>query len=302
MDFVRQTLNLAQKYQYLLGTQNITSPILTSTTNDHIVKLSSLNTLLVNHVSNIQNAKNSLQTAKDNQKKSSINTESQELTIKRRENDVLTAQEHLNNHNVYATFSGAIASANEQIKINDQVSTSTIIATIITNEQIAKITLNETDVAKIKIGQKANITFDAIEDLTLTGKVIEIDELATITQGVVTYDIKISFDTQDERLKKGMSLSVDIITDVITDSIVLPISAIKYENNQTYVELLNGEEIKKVFVTAGINNDTQSQITSGLKGGENVITKTNTTSSKIKQTSSNPLNMPGVNRNMPRTR
>lgn len=303
MDLIRQTLNLTQKYQYLLSVNNITSPIATQITNDQVTKLSNLNSTLVNHVNNIKSVKNSLQTAKDSYKKIDINNETQDLNIRRKEKEVADAQEYLSNHKIYASLNGVIASANDQIQTGDQISTSTIVANLVTNQQIAKITLNETDVAKIKLGQKANITFDAIEDLTLTGKVIEIDELATITQGVVTYDVKISFDTQDERLKKGMSLSVDIITDIITDSIVLPISAIKYENTETYVELLNGDEIKKVFVKTGISNDTQTEIISGIKEGDNVITKTTTSSNtKPKQASTNPLSMPGANRSMPRSR
>lgn len=303
LDLIRQTLNLTQKYQYLLSVNNITSPISTQITNDQVTKLSTLNSILVNHVNNIKSVKNSLQTAKDSYKKIDINNETQDLNIRRKEKEVADAQEYLSNHKIYASLNGVIASANDQIQTGDQISTSTIVANLVTNQQIAKITLNETDVAKIKLGQKANITFDAIEDLTLTGKVIEIDELATITQGVVTYDVKISFDTQDERLKKGMSLSVDIITDIITDSIVLPISAIKYENTETYVELLNNDEIKKVFVKTGISNDTQTEILSGIKEGDNVITKTTTSSNtKPKQTSTNPLSMPGANRSMPRSR
>ncbi|MDD5433706.1 MAG: hypothetical protein PHE77_03610, partial [Candidatus Pacebacteria bacterium] len=61
---------------------------------------------------------------------------------------------------------------------------------------MAEISLNEVDVAKVKIGQRAIITFDAIDELEITGKVEDVDTIGTVSQGVVSYNVKIIFDTQ----------------------------------------------------------------------------------------------------------
>ena len=70
--------------------------------------------------------------------------------------------------------------------------------------------MNEVDAAKISVGNKTTLTFDATEDLTLTGKVAQIDTIGTVEQGVVSYKVKIAFDTQDERIKPGMTANASI--------------------------------------------------------------------------------------------
>jgi multidrug efflux pump subunit AcrA (membrane-fusion protein) len=157
--------------------------------------------------------------------------------------------------------------------------------------QMAEISLNEVDVAKVAIGQKVTLTFDAIEGLSLTGVVSEIDTIGTVTQGVVTYNVKIAFDTQDERVKGGMSVNASIITNVKADTLVVPNSAVKTQGTGHYVEIFDppiattsgnqGTVSKvaphKVQVEIGLANDTSTEITSGLKEGEQVVTKTTTT-------------------------
>ena len=98
---------------------------------------------------------------------------------------------------------------------------------LITKQKIAEISLNEVDAAKVKVGQKVTLTFDAIDGLSITGEVSEIDALGTVSQGVVTYGVKIAFDTQDERVKSGMSVSAAIITDVKQNVLLVPNAAVK---------------------------------------------------------------------------
>ena len=97
--------------------------------------------------------------------------------------------------------------------------------------------MNEVDVAKIKVGQKTTLTFDAIDGLSIAGEVIDIDAVGTVTQGVVNYNVKIGFDTQDERIKPGMSVSATIIIEVKQDVLLIPNSAIKSAGEAYYVEM-----------------------------------------------------------------
>src|SRR5207248_903868 len=86
---------------------------------------------------------------------------------------------------------------------------------------------------------KATLTFDAIPDLTISGTVAEIDSLGTVSQGVVTYNVKISFDTQDSRIKGAMSVSAAIITEVKQDVLVVLNSAVKSSSGASYVEMFD---------------------------------------------------------------
>src|SRR5258708_279566 len=92
-----------------------------------------------------------------------------------------------------------------------------------------------------------------------------------------------------------MSVTANVITDVKQDVITVPNSAIKQSGNQKYVQLLVNGLPQQKNVETGISNDTDTEITSGLSGGESVITQTitNSTTSTTQNTSSI---FPGITR------
>lgn len=209
-------------------------------------------------------------------------------------------QKRLAYQNIFirAPFDGVIAKLD--VKKSDEVSSGTVIGTIITKDKVADITVNEVDAAKIKMGQKATLTFDAIEDLSITGVVQSIDLVGTVTQGVVNYNVKITFDVQDERIKSGMSVSASIITENKQDVLVVPNNAIKSKNGIKYVELfdkeiatsttpqvINKKPIQQT-VEIGISGDVLTEIISGLALGDKISIKTSSTNAKSAKTSSAP--------------
>ena len=104
----------------------------------------------------------------------------------------------------------------------------------------AVITVAESDIASVKVGQKAVITFDALPDLTLTGKVKSVDYTGTNTSGVVSYEVVVTPDTPNENVSGGMTVSVNIITDVATDVLAVPSSAVKTSSDgSSYVQVLD---------------------------------------------------------------
>ena len=210
------------------------------------------------------------------------------LAVQQKEDALLTAEQNLADTYVRAPFDGIVAKVG--VKKGDSVSSGTSVATIITKQRIAEISLNEVDIAKVKVGQKVTLTFDAVSDLTVTGEVAEFDTLGTVSQGVVTYNVKIIFDTQDDRVKPGMSVSAAIINDVKQNVLMVPNSAIKELGGSSYVEVVDqsigasavgqasgitlGAVPGQARVEVGISNDTSTEITSGLKEGDIVVTRT----------------------------
>jgi len=134
----------------------------------------------------------------------------------------------------------------------------------------------ESDIVKVKLGEHAKVTFDALtaEDI-FDGEIIEINPASTNVQGVVYYNIKLKLNTVDIRVKPGMSSNIDIATAQKENVVSVPSRAIKIEGNKKYVEVLkvDGITIDKIFVETGLDgNDGMVEIKSGLKGGEKVIT------------------------------
>jgi len=232
-----------------------------------------------------------------------LDLQSQQLTIRQRQNALTDAREKLVDYTIRAPFTGIIAAVN--VKKGDAVSGSTAIATLITERRIAEISLNEVDVAKIKLAQKATLTFDAVSNLSLTGEVAQIDTIGNITQGVVTYNVQIGFDAQDDRIKPGMSVSAAIITDIRSDVLLVPNAAVKTQGNQQYVQVFasptavggqtpsttsgsvtSATPPERQTVITGLSNDTQTEIVSGLEEGDQVVTQTVTGSSSQSQSQS----------------
>ncbi len=214
-----------------------------------------------------------------------LDIKTQQLSMQQKRNALLDAEQQLADYTIKAPFDGIIAAVN--VKVGDPASSGTALVTLITRQHVAAISLNEVDVTKIKVGQKVNLTFDAIDGLSITGEVAEINPIGTVSQGVVNYSVKIIFDTQDQRILSGMSVNTTIITNVKTDVLTVANSAVKTDNNgNNYVQILNSNgQPQNQTVTIGLVNDTLTEIVSGLNEGDKVITQTINSKSTTSATS-----------------
>lgn len=220
---------------------------------------------------------------------------SQQLSVTQRRNALYDAQLTLANYTIRAPFDGLVTGIT--LKKGDTVSASTVITTLLGHGQAATLSLNEVDAAKVAVGQKVSLTFDAVPDVTLTGVVSDLDGVGTVSQGVVTYVATIVFDTADDHIKPGMTVSATIITNVKTDALMVPSSAVKTQGDVSYVEVFDvpmtvgGTEgvtsdtaPRHQVVTVGLENDTSTEIISGLKAGDQIVTRTVTAAKTATQT------------------
>ncbi len=218
------------------------------------------------HLSNLSGATSNIANAP-------LDIQSSQLSIKQRENSLADAKTALADYTVRAPFSGVIAKMT--ITKGDDISASTIVATMITTQRIATVSLNEVDVAKVSVGQKATLTFDAVSGLTISGQVQQVDAIGAVSQGVVTYNVKIGFDTQDVRIKPGMSASAAIITSAKPDVLLVPSGAVKTQGQTKYVQILDASGLPfDQTVEVGASNDVETEITSGLKDGDKIVVRT----------------------------
>jgi len=274
----------------------------TGKTNSHLLSLFSAKNTIQNSKQAIVDAGQSikekeLSLAKIKAGSDDLSIRAKKIAIQQKEDALLTAKQNLVDYYIYAPFGGLVAEMD--VKKGDSISSASVVATLITKQKIAEIALNEVDVAKAKVGQKATLTFDAIEGLNITGEVVAIDTLGTVSQGVVTYNVKIGFDTQDERVKPGMSVAAAIIIEAKSDVLLVANAAVK-SNGEQYVEILENNVPRSQTVEVGLSNDTMTEITSGLKEGDKVVTQTitgnttNTTTQSNSQNRSGGFRVPGL--------
>ncbi len=185
---------------------------------------------------------------------------------------LITAENAYTDTIIKAPFDGVLAKLD--VQNGDSATSGEVIATVITNQTVAEITLNEVDVSKVKVGDLATLTFPAIDGLTLTGKVAEIDAIGTVTQNVVNFNVKILLDSQNSQVKPGMSVSASIITDVAQDVLTVPVSAIKTNANGSYVQVLVNGQPQNHNVQVGISSDTDTQVSGDISEGDQVVIQT----------------------------
>jgi len=311
LDFLRQSSNLISKYKKVLDDKNLTPPFSLTITDSQNQILSKYDAKISPQVSTFKQLKETIENLKDNQEIRDLETQINQAqnNVSRRENALFQAQnayslaqntldsandklkdakDNLEKHFIKAPFDGIVTKVN--VKEGDIISTQTALLHFITQQKIVKVSLNEIDAVKVKVGQKVILTFDALPDLSLTGKVSEISPVGTVSQGVTSFDIKIVLDSDEERIKPEMSANAEIIVETKTDVLSLPNSAVKSEGNSRYVQLIEAPneikdklkigtvvvlskeiKIKNQPVEIGISNDEKTEILSGVSEGDLVI-------------------------------
>jgi HlyD family secretion protein len=253
--------------------------------NSHAQSLTNYSNTMDNYLKNLLTIKNNINSYKDSISSYPIDIKNQELVVKQKENALLDARQKLDDYYIRAPFSGIIT--NITVSKGDMISGGTV-ATLITKNKIAEISLNEIDAAPVKIGQRAILTFDALPGKTLEGKVYEISTVGKESQGVVSYTVKINFEDGAGDVKPGMSVTAKIITQTKNDVLLVPNQALKISGKTNYVlKALNvskndvkksikggiilNKEPQRVDVKTGISNDEFTEITEGLNEGDVVI-------------------------------
>jgi RND family efflux transporter MFP subunit len=144
----------------------------------------------------------------------------------------------------------------------------------IVDESVLKyvqVPINEIDIPKIKIGQKATIEIDAIEDKKFQGVVDRVDTVGTNTQGVITYNVYVNISNSDPRLRTQMTANVTIETETRQNVLSVPNTAVKPYQGGRAVQVLENGKPKYIPVIIGIRGDTRTEIIKGLSEGRQII-------------------------------
>lgn len=184
---------------------------------------------------------------------------------------VAVVEANLQGTRIVAPIAGTITQ--QDAKVGELASPGTPLVSIIGNSGFeAYAGASETDIGKIGVGDKVMMTLDAFPNETFTGAVFYIAPAQTNTQGVVSYQVKISFDKFDARLKSGLTANIDIQTRYKDNVLILPQYAILQNDSGTFVETLENNKVKQNPITLGIQDQKGNvEILSGVTLGEKVL-------------------------------
>jgi len=171
------------------------------------------------------------------------------LTVQAAQNSVDSAQRTYDQYFIRSPISGVVGRI--PANVYDQAGGSTVIATVVGDQKIADISLDEVDAAKVNVGDPVSITLNAISNFTATGTVSEKDLVGTVTSGVVSYSVRIGIDTADSRILPGMSVNVTIVTNEIDNVVIVPSTVVKTQGRQSYVQVFSASQISSLLPTTG---------------------------------------------------
>src|SRR5439155_10436246 len=191
-----------------------------------------------------------------------------------------TAQQTLDETTLRAPIGGTVAavtgvvgqqlSAGGSSSSSSSTSTGFVTLTDLTQMQVVAA-FSETDAGKLRVGQAATVTVDALSGEQLAAHVIAIDTNATVSSSVVTYNVTFAIDNAARRLKPGMTASVSVVTAEEDNVVHVPSTAVNGTGSNATVTVLRKGKQVSVPVVAGIVGDSSTAIISGLKAGEQVV-------------------------------
>lgn len=142
------------------------------------------------------------------------------------------------------------------------------------------VSIDETDILSLSVGQKVDVTVTSISEETFEGEIKEIDKTGTSSNGVTTYTASIQLE-KAEGMLAGMSASASISITSVENALIIPVEALNKTSSTAYVYTTYDEE-NETFggmteVEYGISNSNYVEIKSGLNEGDTVYYKENTT-------------------------
>lgn len=178
---------------------------------------------------------------------------------------------------IEAPFAGTVTDVNS--KVGDQVSMSTNGFRVDDLSHLyADIDVTEVDINRVKAGQDATLTFDAIAGKTYNGIVTEAGAVGTAVQGVVNFTVTVEITDADENVKPGMTSAVNIVVNQLDNILLVPNRAVRLKEGDRVVYVLKNGVPTPVKITIGASSDTNSEFLTGdLKEGDLIVLNPPTT-------------------------
>lgn len=184
------------------------------------------------------------------------------------------AEQSLKFATITAPFDGVITSANPSFP-GSNVTYATAVYSLVNPETFYFSTeVGETEISKIKVGQKVTLSLDAYPDEEFESVVESIGISSVVTStGGTAYKVKIALPKKEGvDFRLGMNGDTEIVTNTYSDTLFVPSDSVIEEDSGNYVWVVNGGgRVKKVKVTLGASSVDKNEIKDGLKEGDLTI-------------------------------
>lgn len=192
-----------------------------------------------------------------------------QIKLKAAQTDLTAKQEAVDQLTVRAPMAGTISSLS--LNPGDSVSSSTAAFRVADYGTMnVGISIDELDISRVKLGQTAQVTLDALPGKPFTAKVTQIDSEGVVKNDIANFGVTLTFD-QTQGLLAGMNAVANIVVDTRKSVIAVPVASVLRRGPNYSVRVLENGQPKVVQVKVGLTGNDMVEITEGLTEGQKVI-------------------------------
>ncbi len=179
----------------------------------------------------------------------------------------------LDNLQIHAPFSGVVAEVNVKEGEMPPTMKPAIVMIDLDSGFYVDVTVDEMDIAKVRVGQQARVKPSALRNVILKGTVSYVSPVSTVINGVTSYKAKVDLGRTKAPLKEGMYADVTITTQNLKDVLLVPNRFVRIDakTGRTLVFKLVDGNLKEMPVELGVRGDKSSQVLSGAKAGDTIF-------------------------------
>ncbi|MDR7534102.1 MAG: efflux RND transporter periplasmic adaptor subunit [Armatimonadota bacterium] len=181
------------------------------------------------------------------------------------------ARDRLDETRITAPIAGMVARRFVQVGqtvIGGLTGGGTLVMTIADLRQLqATVNVDESDVARIRVGMPVAVTADALPGRRLAGRVARIAPQAMVVQNVTQYEVVVALVAPDPSLRLGMTVDAEFQVLVREHVLLVPAGAVRGTDTRVVV-VVEGETLRPVPVEVGATDGRQVEIVRGLRAGQ----------------------------------
>jgi HlyD family secretion protein len=198
------------------------------------------------------------------------------IQIKQAELQIKAAERRLAQASLFASADGVISAVN--VDVGEASAGQVAPFTLVDDSKYhIDITVDEIDIAKIKLGQDVDVTLDSLPGVQVKGNVERIAPTSTTINGVVSYSVRVLVvPSADTPLRAGMTANAAIVLDKRENVLLAPNWAVRRDRQtaKAYLTFKTGDTTAEREIKLGLRNDTSSEIQSGAAAGDTVVAPT----------------------------
>jgi HlyD family secretion protein len=203
-----------------------------------------------------------------------VQLDSAALAVRRAESQLRRAETALNRTTLTAPIDGVISAVNGEV---GATAAPGVALFEITDSDPLRIVVqvDEVDIRLIREGMGASVELDALDDVVIPAQIERIALIGTPVNGIVNYDVTLTIDGADPRVRVGMTAEANIVTERRESVLLVPNVFIRRDRDRAFVNILQADDtLEEVEIRLGLQGRDTSEVIAGLLEGETIAIST----------------------------